>query len=72
MNKEPICESEVILNNISCVNARVGIRPLVRRESDDCGDDNDYRGDGYQESDDYDDDDNYNKCENLPNGDTII
>ena len=37
MNAKPICKCEVILNNKSCVDARVGIRPLVRRESDNCG-----------------------------------
>ena len=37
MNAKPICKCEVILNDKSCVNARVGICPLVRRESDNCG-----------------------------------
>ena len=38
MMRKPVCESEIILNNKSRVDARVRIRPLVRWEPDGDGD----------------------------------
>ena len=58
MMTKPICEREVILNNKSCVDTRVGVRPLVRREPDYAtiyGDYDDFGGDGGGNDDSADD-----------------